>query len=322
MASERLIEMLADGRFHSGEALATAAGVTRGAVWKQVARLAALGLDVERVPGRGYRIAGGLDLLDAAAVRAGLGATAAARVDQLEVLRSVGSTNSHLAERGGTARCAVCLAEHQSAGRGRLGRPWVSPFGANLYVSLAWTFEALPAGIQALGLAAGVAVAEALDPQRRLGVGLKWPNDLVAQERKLGGLLVELRGEPPGRTRAVVGVGINLRMPVAAASAIDQPWIDLATLAPSLPSRSALAAAVVDRLVEMLVRFEAWGFSGQRDAWSGRDALVGQRVTAVGPSATLTGIARGIDQDGALLVEVGGALERVFSAEVSVRGAA
>jgi BirA family biotin operon repressor/biotin-[acetyl-CoA-carboxylase] ligase len=322
MASDQLIEALADGRFHSGEELATRAGVTRGAVWKRVARLAELGIDVERVPGRGYRIAGGLELLDAAAVRRALGPAASRRVASLEVLRTIASTNTHLVERADVGGCSVCLAEHQSAGRGRLGRRWVSPFGANLYASLAWTFEALPAGVQALGLAAGAAVAAALDPDGSAGVALKWPNDLVARDRKLGGLLVELRGEPPGRTRAVVGVGINLRMPAAAAAGIDQPWIDLCSLRDELPARSLLAAAVIDRLVEMLERFAAGGFAAVRDDWCDRDALLGRCVEARGAGIALTGTARGIDDDGALLLESGGVVHRMVSAEISVRGIA
>ncbi len=317
-APSGLLEALADGRFHSGEALARVVGLTRSAVWKQIGRLVELGLDVQRVPGRGYRVQGGLDLLDAARIRAALGPAACAALEIIEVHRSIDSTNTQLSERV-VARHAACLAEHQSSGRGRVGRNWVSPFGANLYCSVAWTFDALPPGIQALALAAGAAVAQAMDADGRLGVLLKWPNDLVAGDRKLGGILVEMRGEPPGITRVVVGVGINLRMPPSAAADIDQPWIDLATLGIS-PGRNRLAASVLDALVAMLARFAQEGFAASFDNWSARDALRDRDVAVSGEGKTVRGVARGIDRDGALRLEVDGAVRRVVVGEVSLRG--
>ena len=315
-ASADLLEMLSDGRFHSGEVLARAVGVTRSAVWKQVTRLATLGLDIQRVPGRGYRIPGGVDLLDGARIRAALNPEARAALEVIEIHRSIDSTNTHLSERV-TARHAACLAEHQRAGRGRVGRRWVSPFGANLYCSVAWTFEALPPGIQALALAAGAAVAQAIDADGRLGVRLKWPNDLVAADRKLGGVLVEMRGEPPGITRVVVGVGINVRMPAAAGTGIDQPWTDLATLG-AATARNALAASVLDALVAMLTRFARDGFAASYDSWSARDALRGRDIAVSGDGKPLRGIARGIDRDGALRLEVNGAVRRMIVGEVSL----
>jgi BirA family biotin operon repressor/biotin-[acetyl-CoA-carboxylase] ligase len=319
MAEERLIAVLADGAVHSGEALAAEAGVTRAAIWKQVSKLGQLGIEVERVPGKGYRVPGGLDLLDGGAVRAALDPAARAAIGALEVLRSVGSTNTRLMDLADAPRCAVCLAEHQSGGRGRMGRAWASPFGANLYASVSWTFEALPPGIQALSLAAGAALVEALDPDRRRGLALKWPNDLTVGPRKLGGILVELRGEPPGRTRAVVGIGINVRMPAAAAAEIDQPWTDLATLDGAPPDRNRLAAAVVGATVAMLARFEREGFAPFVDRWARADALRDLPVRVVAGAGPVEGVARGIDRDGALRVETARGIERLLAGEVSVR---
>lgn len=319
MSEERLIAVLADGGVHSGEALAAEAGVTRAAIWKQVSKLAALGIEVERVPGKGYRVPGGLDLLDAAAVRAALAPEACGALGELEVLRTVASTNSRLMERGDAPRCAACLAEHQTGGRGRMGRSWSSPFGANLYASVAWTFEALPPGVQALALAAGAALVGALDPDGRRGIGLKWPNDLVVDGRKLGGVLVELRGEPPGRTRAVVGIGVNLRMPAAAAAGIDQPWTDLTRIDGAPPDRNRVAAAVVSATIAMLARFETEGFAPFAQSWGRADALRDRPVQVAGSGGVVEGIARGIDRDGALRVETPAGIERMLAGEVSVR---
>jgi BirA family biotin operon repressor/biotin-[acetyl-CoA-carboxylase] ligase len=173
-----------------------------------------------------------------------------------------------------------------------------------------------------LTLAAGVALAEGIAAATGLAPALKWPNDLVADDRKLGGVLVELRGEPPGLTRAVVGVGINVRMPPAAAGAIDQPWTDLATLGAGL-ARNPLAVRVLDALVAMLERFAQHGFAASYDSWSQRDALRGRSVAISGSAngASARGIARGIDRDGALRLEVDGAVQRVVAGEVSLRRA-
>lgn len=319
MSAERLIEVLADGGLHSGEALAASAGITRAAIWKQVSKLAALGIEVERVSGKGYRIPGGLNLLDATTLRAALAPEARAMLGSLEVLRSVDSTNTRLMDLINPPRCAVCLAEHQSGGRGRMGRHWTSPFGANLYASVSWTFEALPPGIQALALAAGAAVVEALDPDGARGLALKWPNDLVVGDAKLGGILVELRGEPPGRTRAVVGIGLNLRMPAAAARAIDQPWIDLAGLPGPALDRNRLAATVIGATIGMLMRFEREGFAPFVARWARLDALRDRPVTVVAAGGAIEGLARGIDRDGALRVETPRGVERLLAGEVSVR---
>lgn len=319
MSDQRLIAVLADGAVHSGEALAAEAGVTRAAIWKRVSKLGQLGIEVERVPGRGYRVPGGLDLLDAARIRAALDPATRAALGALEVLVSVGSTNTHLMEQGAIPRCAACLAEHQSEGRGRMGRTWRSPFGANLYASVAWTFEALPPGIQALALAAGAALVEALDADGRRGLGLKWPNDLVAGGRKLGGILVELRGEPPGRTRAVVGIGLNLRMPAAAGAGIEQPWVDLAALEGAPPDRNRVAATVVAATIGMLARFEREGFAPFAERWGRADALRDQEVRVARSGGVVEGTARGIDRDGALRVETPTGFERLLAGEVSVR---
>jgi BirA family biotin operon repressor/biotin-[acetyl-CoA-carboxylase] ligase len=319
VSEERLIAVLADGAVHSGEALAASAGVTRAAIWKQVSKLAALGIEVERVPGRGYRVPGGLDLLDATAIRAALDPAACTALGALEVLRTVGSTNTRLMEQTDAPRCAVCLAEHQSGGRGRMGRRWTSPFGANLYASVSWTFEALPPGIQALALAAGAVLVGTLDSDGRRGLALKWPNDLVVGAAKLGGILVELRGEPPGRTRAVVGIGINLRMPAASAGDIDQPWTDLATLDGHPPDRNRLAAAVVGATIAMLARFEREGFAPFAERWGHADALRDRPVRVAAAGTAVEGVARGIDRDGALRVETSTGIERMLAGEVSVR---
>lgn len=315
---QRLLRLLADGEFHSGAELGGALGISRTAVWKALAGLDDLGLSIERVPRRGYRIAGGIDLHDAGVIRAALSAPARALLDDLRVLAVVDSTNEVLKATAALppGRGACCLAEWQTGGRGRLGRRWISPFAGNLYLSLAWDFDGGIAVLEGLSLAVGVAVRRALLRLGVSGVQLKWPNDLLREGAKLGGILVEVTGDPEGRCRAVVGIGVNVVMPAAAAAAIDQPWRDLSDLG---VRRDALAAAILDQLLPLLREFPARGFGAYRDEWQEAHAHAGRRVVISAGGQRVAGIARGVDQRGALGLECAEGLRWFSGGEVSLR---
>lgn len=318
-----LIERLADGRFHSGTALAEAVGLSRGAIWKRIQRLAAYGLDIERVRGRGYRLAAPLDLLSSRAMQAELTATGGLSLHSLDVLPVVDSTNRWLLACAGelpTGQAAACLAECQTAGRGRRGRAWISPFGANLYLSVAWHLRDLPPDVGALSLVAGLAAADALDGCGFADVELKWPNDLVYEERKLGGILVDLHGQPGGACRLVVGIGINVAMPAAAARAIDQPWTDLAAIGNVAGGlRNRLGARLIDAFLNAVSRFTRDGFESFLPEWERRDAVAGRSVQLSLPDQLIAGTALGVDRQGALRLRVGNEVKRCFSGEVSLR---
>ncbi|HET7922037.1 MAG TPA: bifunctional biotin--[acetyl-CoA-carboxylase] ligase/biotin operon repressor BirA [Gammaproteobacteria bacterium] len=317
--SDAVLRVLADGQFHSGEHLARQIGVSRSAVWKQVKALAGLGLEVFRVPGKGYRLAAPLELLDAARIRAGLAPAHRARLGALHVLHVVDSTSTWLAAHAPVAP-AACLAEMQTAGRGRRGRHWVSPFAANLYLSCVWQFEELPPGFTALGMAAAIAAARALHACGARNVAVKWPNDLVAGGAKLGGILVDVQGEPSGGLRAVIGVGINVRMPAQAAPGIDQPWTDLVSqLNGVVPGRNALAASLLDELFRALECFGAQGFAAFGDDWRALDQVAGRTVVLQQHDQRISGTALGVDRDGALLLETGGETRRFVSGDISLR---
>lgn len=318
--TQALIRRLADGRFHSGTALAAAFGVGRGAIWKRMRELADYGLDVQRVPGRGYRLAAPLDLLDVVAVLAPIRARP---FKSLDILPVVDSTNRWLSTHAldlGEGEVAACLAEYQTAGRGRRGRRWVSPFGANLYLSVAWHLHDLPPDLAALGLAAGLAAVDGLVACGFSGVGLKWPNDLVWRDRKLGGVLVDLQGQPAGACRLIVGVGINVAMPHGAATDISQPWVDLAALGATPPGlRSRLGGQLIENLMTTVERYTAAGFAAFADAWRERDVLAGRRVDLLLPDGPITGTAAGVDSDGALRLRIGNEIRRYTGGEASLR---
>jgi BirA family biotin operon repressor/biotin-[acetyl-CoA-carboxylase] ligase len=327
MTAERLLHALADGRTHSGEELARAFGITRAAIWKQVGKLADWGLTVEAAPGSGYRLPRRLDLLDVAAVRAVLEPQVARLLANLEVFTELGSTNRHLlAAPPPVGRLNVCIAEYQTAGRGRRGRSWNVPLGGGICLSVGWQFAGMPAELAALTLAIGVAARRVLKRVAGLEIALKWPNDLVHDGRKLGGILLELAAEAHGGAHVVAGIGLNVALPPELLPSLSD-WprgaIDLETaLGREPPPRAALAGALINELAELFANYPLHGFAAYRNEWRGADYLRGRAVRLDDVAGPIAGTAVGIDADGALLVETAaGARHRVVAGDVSVRSA-
>lgn len=318
---QQLVRLLADGRFHSGAFLGQNLGVSRTAVWKHIQELSVLGLDIFAVRGKGYRLAYPLELLDKDLIRTHLGEETATSLGELEILDKVGSTNDYLGSKLRTVDTvfpAVCLAEMQTKGRGRRGRTWVSPYGTNLYLSLSWVFQPSGAGIEGLSLAVAVSIARILSARGVNGVCLKWPNDILLGDRKLSGILIDLVGETSGDMRVVVGVGINCNVSPSAAEGIDQPWADLSSAGVNI-SRNTLAAEIISALLECLIVFSREGLDSFMDDWHRFDHLDSRSVRLNQGNRTIYGIARGIDDNGALLLEYNGRIQKVHAGEVSVR---
>jgi len=316
-----LLLTLADGAWHSGERLAETAGLTRAGLAKRMHKLTDLGLELETRTGQGYRLPQPLDLLEPDSIVGALPPEVRGRVP-VSVAFSTGSTNRELLDADPARDPRALLAEHQAAGRGRSGRTWHSPFGANLYLSLSWTFGQWPETLTALPLAVGVATAEALRESGLDALGLKWPNDLILEGRKLGGILIEQRSEAGGNCRVVIGLGLNVSMRPSQAGhvLIGQPWIGLREhLGPRTPSRNVLAARVIARWVTMLDRFAREGFVPFAPAWQALDITRQRAVTVQAGDACYSGIAQGVDASGALLVDIGGQRQRLLSGEVSLR---
>ena len=319
-----LLERLAAGAV-SGSALAGESGLTRAAVWKRIAALREAGIAIDALPGAGYRLAQPLDLLDADAIRQAMPASARARMARLQLAWSLPSTNTALlADDTPADGCALLLAERQTGGRGRRGRAWASPLAAHVYLSVARRFEGGLARLGGLSLVAGIACCEALHALGFPQVGLKWPNDLVVADggglRKLGGVLVEGAGETAGAARAVIGIGLNVRMPASHAATIDQPWIDLAALSAEVPARNVVVAAVLAHLLPALDRFDAEGLAAFLPRYAAHDVLAGRRVRVHEAGGERDARALGIAEDGALRVrDAAGHERRVHAGDVSVR---
>lgn len=320
----RLLVLLADGEVHSGEWLAQELRQTRAAVWKGVERLRALGVEVQALARRGYRLANPVELLDARRILAELKAERSANLHGLELLFEVDSTNTRLlaAKPPPAGNADVCLSELQHAGRGRRGRRWIAPFGSGIAFSLGWTCSEVIRTLPALSLGVGVAVSRALVRAGASGVALKWPNDIWFSDRKIGGVLIELRAEAGGVAHVVIGIGLNVTLAAAARREIEASGVSVAAVADACvqaPSRNFIAGAILDELLSMLAEYERCGFAAFRDAWTVLDALQGREVQILlGDKATL-GVARGVDADGALLLETGDQMQRFYSGEASLR---
>jgi BirA family biotin operon repressor/biotin-[acetyl-CoA-carboxylase] ligase len=316
---------LADGRLHSGERLAQGLGVSRAAVWKGIERLRMQGIDIEAVPRRGYKLPEAVDLLEERAIRAAVAGDRMSRLRSLDLLFEVDSTNTRLLAKGPPPHgCAdVVLSELQHAGRGRRGRHWIAPFGASIALSMSWSFTDASRASPALSLCVGVAIARALERAGASGTGLKWPNDIWFDDRKMGGILIEVRAEASGPAHVVVGVGLNVRLTPGMRAQIEASGVKAAAVADACivpPSRNFIAGAIIDALLSMLADFERDGFSGFREAWTALDALRDRPAQVLMGEAVICGTARGVDAHGALRLERDGRLQEFVSGEVSLRG--
>lgn len=321
-----LLALLADGEFKSGEHLATKLRVTRSAVWKLIGKMRALGIAIEAVSRQGYRLSHAVELYDDETIRSALSASTQSAIHRLNALLTVDSTNRFLmdAPPPPVGTTSACVAEVQTAGRGRRGRSWLAPFGSGVCLSLSWQFAEAPPTFSALSLAVGVAVLRTL---RRFGadsVQLKWPNDLVWNHRKLAGVLIDMRGEASGPTRVVIGIGLNLRMPPAVRLALAEQQAALVTdvhevLKDRTPNRNVLVAGLIDELVAVLRTFQTDGFHAFQAEWQAHDSLLGAPVRVLTANETINGIARGVMPDGSLTVEIDGKQRQFMSGDVSLR---
>jgi len=322
MQAQELLVALADGGMVSGAQLAERAGVTRAAIWKQIEALRARGVPVESRGTAGYCLPWPVQLLDLPALKAAVPAAVRKRLGTLELHWELDSTSSEIQRRqGNLPDLSMVLAETQSAGRGRRGRRWLSPPGLNVYLSCLKRFDAGFAALSGLSLAVGVIVMRTLASLGIDGAGLKWPNDVLSDNGKLAGILVELGGEYQGPCAAIIGVGLNVRLTEALHEQAGQPVNDLTTLAGAAPDRNRVAAALITALAEGLDQFEREGFAAFVDEYAWHDLLRDKALRVQGATGALEGIGTGVDERGALLLQADDGLHRIDSADVTVRRA-
>ncbi|MGY4819692.1 bifunctional biotin--[acetyl-CoA-carboxylase] ligase/biotin operon repressor BirA [Pseudomonas chlororaphis subsp. piscium] len=311
-----LLELLKDGRFHSGQALGAALGISRSAVWKQLQQLEAdLGLSIHKVRGRGYQLAAPLTLLSPADIYE------QSKDCPWAVLAfdSVDSTNAEAlraVERGVPAPFLV-LAERQTAGRGRRGRKWASPFAENVYYSLVLRIDGGMRQLEGLSLVVGLAVMQTLREFGIADAGLKWPNDVLVGRKKIAGILLELVGDPADVCHVVLGVGINVNMQKT--DEVDQQWTSVRLESGKQVDRNQLVARLSMMLKAYLERHQAQGFSSIQEEWEQNHLWQSSAVSLIAGVNKIDGVVMGIDQQGALRLKVDG-VEKVYSGgELSLR---
>jgi len=310
-----LISILADGEFHSGEQLGEHLGMSRAAINKHVQTLRDWGVDVFTVPGKGYSLPEPIQLLDDAFISGQF------NEGNIAVLPVIDSTNQYLMDRMDQLHSGdACVAEYQQAGRGRRGRKWFSPFGANLYLSMYWRLEQGPAAAMGLSLVIGIVMAEVLQALGAEEVRVKWPNDLYLQDRKLAGILVELTGKTGDAAQIVIGAGINLAMRNVEADIVNQGWINLQEAGIAV-DRNQLAVRLISELRAALHLFEQEGLSPYLMRWKKLDNFINRPVKLIIGDKEIYGISRGIDAQGALLLEQDGITKPWVGGEISLRSA-
>ena len=315
-----ILRLLADGHFHSGEAIARHFGVTRATVWNAMQEAEALGVQLFSVRGRGYRLPEPITLLDRDSVLAAIGEQRA--WFNLELHDQLESTNSYLMQQASTgAAHATCVAASlQTRGRGRRGRAWQAGLGASLTFSLLWRFQSGVSALSGLSLAVGVALIRAL---HGMGVGeakLKWPNDVLYHYQKLAGILIELQGDMEGPSAAVIGIGINLRLPDNLRQHIDQAATDLQSVMKQPLNPSELLGVLLRHLADVLSEFERNGFESLREEWVQHHLYQGQTVRLLLPDGReAQGVVHGVAPDGVLLVDTATGVQRFSAGEISLR---
>ncbi|MFW1678101.1 bifunctional biotin--[acetyl-CoA-carboxylase] ligase/biotin operon repressor BirA [Pontibacter sp. JAM-7] len=322
MTVRSLLSILSDGKFHSGQELGEHLGISRSAIWKHMRRLEEDGLEIYSVKGRGYRIPGGLDLLNTGQLDQLLAPALRQQLGQVDLQLNTASTNAAAMSDCLRGNCHgnLYLAEQQSAGRGRRGRTWVSPFGRNLYFSLVWRFDQGIGALEGLSLVVGLALVQALERMGLSGAQLKWPNDLLVNGRKLAGILLEINGETSGACQVVIGVGINVAMPYVQGEQIDQPWTDLATeMRGEGLLRNQVLASCLNELIPLLVQFSERGFVEFAEHWQNYNAHQGQPIILKVGEEEVAGVCQGVDASGALLLETGQGVQTYHGGEISIQ---
>jgi len=323
---EHLIKVLASGEFVSGQKIGKQLGVSRTAISTNVKALINMGLDIFSVTGKGYKLAEPLHLLNKRKILLLMSEKTITSNNQLkpeiEVHSLIDSTNDYLMRRlpNQLTQGQVCLAEYQSAGRGRRGRQWISPFGSQIYLSMYWYLEQGLSAAMGLSLLSALAVSDAVFAVSGVQVQLKWPNDIYLDGVKLAGILIDLEGQALEPSHSVIGIGLNLDMPAQVADKIDQRWTDLQSHSETKIDRNVLSAQLISCLHTRLQQYQSEGLTAMLDEWHVHDVYLNKRVKLLTGERVTKGICRGINNQGALLLEVDGLVKPIYGGEVSLRG--
>jgi BirA family biotin operon repressor/biotin-[acetyl-CoA-carboxylase] ligase len=322
-ARQKILSILTDGESHTTAEMASVLGLSPVTVRRHVRALAHLGLGIQRVSAQAYRSCALFRPLNHRRILNHLSAQAPTITERLHLRERVDSTNLYLLRKAKRGQClsgTICIAEAQRAGRGRRGRSWVATPYCNVMLSMAWWLDDRAGTLAGLSLAAGVAVARGLADYGITGVGLKWPNDILWHQRKLGGVLVDVHRRVGMGVLAIVGVGLNGFVAEQDGARIGQDWTDLRRITGKAINRNRLVALLIKQLCDMFEMFQRTGFAHFRVDWEQLNVSQGQRVRLLSKEQTIIGRALGVDDNGALRIMQDDRRIQVFhSGEISVR---
>lgn len=320
---QRLLQYLADGKFHSGEELGRELGISRAAIWKASQYIRDLGLPLESITGRGYRIHEGVELLDHDRIMNELSAEQKTQLNELVIMDTeVSSTNDYLLnhiEQFNHQTIAV-LAEQQTKGRGRRGKAWLSPFGRNVYLSLLVPFEKDPAQMLGLSPAVAITLCKTLHEYGVFGASVKWPNDILYNYKKLAGILIEMQATSHDFSQVVIGIGLNLELPHNFQKDLDEHVIDIRTIMECKPERNKLIGKLIHNLLKMIETFQVSGLKTFLPEWNKLDSFHNKPVRLIHSSSEWQGINQGITESGEMMLKLeDGQTRRFVCGEVSLR---
>ena len=320
-----LLTCLANGQCHSGSSLGSRLSMSRTAIWKHIKQLIDLGLPIERLPQKGYRLTHPMTLLDAQTINQQVRINQFNKPINIHLYATLDSTNRVLKELPRSTAIEICCAEKQTAGRGRFGRYWYSPFGENIYCSSRWHFGCDLSRLSGLSLVVSLAIVATLND---FGISehlrVKWPNDILWHNRKLSGSLIEVIAESNSAADVVIGIGLNVNSTTTEHDHTmrpDKPWCSLFDITGHYMDRNALIAGLLSHLNEFLTEFMLQGFNAFILRWQSIDYLHGQLITVSQPTGTLTGTAHGVNKAGQLiLIDEAGIKHDLSSGDTSLHG--
>ena len=317
----KLLEIISNGNVYSGQDLAASLNVSRAAIWKSIKHLQALGLEIRAIRGKGYQLLEKFEFLSKEEIRSMMTSKSKKSCKDIGVVFKTNSTNSYLLNQldNESIHGSVVFAEYQLGGRGRRNKKWISPIGSGICFSVGWRFEVMPISLGLLSLYMGIAIARSLNSLKIKEVGLKWPNDIITTGHKIGGILLDIRGESTGPLDVIVGVGINYELPKYRLISVDQPIIDVCSVSKKRFSRNMIAASLLSNVFEILHDLQTGANLNLLNEWRQFDYYAGKEATLILPNEKITGILKGVDEQGSLLMLVDGKLLSYRSGEVSLR---
>ncbi|MGI2856434.1 bifunctional biotin--[acetyl-CoA-carboxylase] ligase/biotin operon repressor BirA [Shewanella algae] len=309
-----ILQLLQQGEFVSGERLAEQLGISRMAVSKHISALTAFGIDIFSVKGKGYKLVRSLHLIDKPRLLSAID-------NRCFYFDELGGTNTFLLNHvDELSNGDLCIAEYQSAGRGRRGRQWLSPYGSHLYLSMYWQFSQGLSQAMGLSLVVACSLVSVLESFGIAGLGVKWPNDIYLDGRKLAGVLIEMSGTADSECDLVIGIGLNMAMPAELGEQLDQPWSDLSGLE-SMPDKTELAINLHQQLLKDIKLFETQGLAAFSTRWQSADIFAGQQVKLLLGEQQISGHYLGIDEQGGVILQTENGPQHFVGGEISLRGA-